>query len=167
MYEDEHHNLYHQMNPQGCVFQKTILLNYGTCKYSERKYVDERELVACQAKNARHNCQVLLNTLRNNACFALKVTKANSQLHHSKEVKVQVAGLYRLQQYLDNSNVADTVELSDKFRNESLSASPIDNIHSIVTEALSKFGVIKNFPYSEMVKTIIHFSMPSRNKRKK
>ena len=168
MNEDEYRNMYHQVNPQRCVFEKMTLLNYGHCEYCHKHYLAEREAMACQAKNAQQNCQQLLNTMRKNARFALKITSADEPLPHSKELKVQVGGLYGLQQYLNYSNTADTEELSDdKLRFDNNSTAPITNIHKTVTEALLKFGEIKNFPFNEIVKAIIHFSLPSRRKKKK
>jgi hypothetical protein len=104
--------------------------------------------------------------MRQNARFALQITKADAPLAHSKEIKVQAGGLYGLQQYLDHKNAANTEELGDdtlKFDSES--SQPIKNIYQTVKVALDRFGLIKDFPYNEIVKTIKHFIIPSRKRK--
>jgi len=167
MNEDEYRNTYHQVNEQRCVFEKMVLLRYGNCEYNQKLLLAEREAMACQSESAQKQCLLLLNTMRQNARFALQITKADAPLPHSKEVKVQAGGLYGLQQYLKHKNTAETEELSDdklKFDNEN--NQPINNINQTVKTALDRFGQIKDFPYNEIVKAIIHFTIPSRKRRK-
>ena len=167
MNEDEYRNTYRQVNHQRCVFEKMVLLRYGNCEYNQKLFLAEREAMACQSEVAQKQCQLLLNTMRKNARFALQITKADAPLPHSKEVKVQAGGLYGLQQYLQHKNTADTGELSDdKLKFDNHSSQPIKNIYQTLKTALDKFGNIKNFPYSEIVKSIIHFTIPSRKRKK-
>ncbi|MFK5891856.1 MAG: hypothetical protein QM504_01385 [Pseudomonadota bacterium] len=167
MNEDEYRNTYHQINHQRCVFEKMVLLRYGNCEFNQKLLLAEREAMACQSATAQKNCQLLLNTIRQNARFALQITKADSPLPHAKEIKVQAGGLFGLQQYLEHKNTALTEALSDeklKFDNDS--SQPIKNIHKTVSDALDKFIEIKYFPYNEIVKAIIHFTLPSRKRKK-
>ena len=67
-------------------------------------------------------------------------------------------------QYKDT---ADTGELSDdslKFNNTT--SQPIKNIYNTVSLALEKFNQIKYLPYTEIVKAIKHFEIPTRRRKK-
>jgi hypothetical protein len=79
--------------------------------------------------------------LRESAKFALKITAIEGELPHAKEIKVQAGGLLGLQHVLnpesDASNVAD--------------------IAALVALGERTFGALENFPYQEIVKTIIAF----------
>jgi hypothetical protein len=167
MNEDEYRSTYHQVNHQRCVFEKMVLLRYGNCEFNQKLLLAEREAMACQSEAAQKNCHLLLNTMRKNARFALQMTKTDSPLPHSKEVKVQAGGLYGLQQYLNHKNTAETEELSDdKLKFDNNASQPIKNIYKTVSDALDKFVQIKDFPYNEIVKAIIHFTIPSRKRKK-
>jgi len=142
-------------------------LSDHSCEYNQKLLLAEREAMACQSETAQKQCQLLLNTMRINSRFALQITKADAPLPHAKEVKVQAGGLYGLQQYLKHKNTADTKELSDdklKFINNS--SQPISNIYKTITIAIERFAQIKDFPYNEIVKAIIHFTIPSRKRKK-
>ncbi len=166
MNEDEYRTIYNQLNPQDCVYKKITLFNYGNCEHGEKKYLAERETMACQSKKARLDCLQLLNKMRDNARFALKITKSDAPLPHSKEMRVQVAGIYGLQQHLDNNNTADTEQIKDNVIYNNLSGPPIKNVHGVVKDAVLKYGKIKDIPYNELVKAIMRFSLPRRKKRK-
>lgn len=167
MNEDEYRKTYHQVNHQRCVFEKMVLLRYGGCEHSQKLLLAEREAMACQSETAQKQCQLLLNTMRQNARFALQLTQADAPLPHAKEIKVQAGGLYGLQQYLKHKNTAKTEELSDnKLKFNTDSNQPIKNIYKTVAAAMDKFGQIKDFPYNEIVKAIIHFTIPARKRKK-
>jgi hypothetical protein len=167
MNEDEYRSTYHQVNHQRCVFEKMILLHYGHCEHSQKLLLAEREAMSCQSEPAQKQCQLLLNSIRQNARFSLQITQANEPLPHSKELKVQAGGLYGLQQYLEYKDTADIGELSDdKLKFDNSSSQPIKNIYATITQALEKFNHIKYLPYNEIVKAIKHFELPKRKKRK-
>lgn len=167
MNEDEYRSIYQDVNKQRCVFEKVTLLGFAGCVYSKKLLLAEREAMACTSKEAQPICLSLLNTMRNNARFALQVTKANEPLPHSKELKVQAGGLFGLQQYLIQKDTAEIEQLNeDQFRFDNPSNNPIKNIHQTVAEAIKEFGEIKHFPYTQMVKAVLHFERPSRRNKK-
>ena len=167
MNEDEYRSIYEDVNKQRCVFEKVTLLGFAGCEYSKKLLLAEREAMACTSKEAQPKCISLLNTMRKNARFALQVTKANEPLAHAKELKVQAGGLFGLQQYLTHKDTAAIEALSeDQFRFDNPANQPIKNIHHTVAEAITEFGEIKLFPYTEIVKAILHFKRPPRRKSK-
>ncbi len=168
MNEDEYRNTYHQVNDQRCVFEKMVLLRYGSCEYSQKLLLAEREAMSCQSETAQKNCSYLLNSIRQNARFSLQLTSANTPLPHAQEIKVQAGGLYGLQQYLQHKNTAETKDLIDeKLKFNTANNQPIKNIYQTISLALQQFKEIKKFPYNEMVKAIKHFEIPSRKRKKR
>jgi len=167
MNEDNYRQIYQDVNHQRCVFEKIILLRFARCEYKKKLLLAEREAASCGLKNAQVNCQLLLNTVRHNARFALQITKANEPLPHSKELKVQAGGLFALQQLLEEKSTLDIDELFDSKKRYDENYGPaISNIHQTVSAAIKKFGRVKEFPYTEMVKTILRFNLPSRRKKR-
>ena len=167
MNEDEYRSIYEDVNKQRCVFEKATLLGFAGCEYSKKLLLAEREAMACSSKEAQPKCLSLLNTMRKNARFALQVTKASEPLPHSKELKVQAGGLFGLQQYLNQKDTAAIEQLSeDQFRFDNPSNQPIKNIQQTIAAAIKEFGEIKQFPYTEIVKAILHFERPSRRNKK-
>jgi len=169
MNEDQYRKTYHEVNRQRCVFEKLILLHYGNCQYAEKLLLAEREAMACQSSQAQMQCQLLLNEIRQKSRFSLHITKMDEPLPHAQEIKVQAGGIFGIQQALREENTADTTDLSDdNLRFDENNKRPISNIFQVVEHGMEKFGDITAFPYSEIVKSILHFSLPKRrNSRKK
>ncbi len=168
MEEDIYRDTYRQVNHQRCVFEKMVLLRYGKCEHNQKILLAEREAMACKHKPAQEQCQLLLDRMRQNARFSLQLTQANQPLPHAKEVKVQVGGLFGLQQYLAHADPSQTEILTDdklKFDNEN--SQPIPNIYAILQAALNEFEEIEKFPYNEMVIAINHFNIPPRKRKKR
>jgi len=167
MNEDNYRQIYQDVNHQRCVFEKVILLKFASCEYKKKLLLAEREAASCGLKNAQINCQLLLNTVRQNARFALHITKANEPLPHSKELKVQAGGLFGLQQSLDSKSTMDLEELFDsRKRYDENYGPPITNIYQTMSKAIEKYGHVKNFPFTEIIKTILRFNLPSRRKKR-
>jgi len=168
MNEEEYHKTYNVVNNQRCIFEKMVLLRYGSCEHCEKLFLAEREAMACQSAPAQKNCLSLLNTMRKNARFVLQMSSADSPLPHTKEIKVQAGGLYALQQYLENKETAQIENLiDDKTKFNDNHSQPIKNIFATVSKAVEQFKAIKNFPYDEIVKAINLFTLPTRKSKRK
>ena len=169
MDEDQYRKTYQEVNQQRCVFEKLILLRYGSCQNAEKLFLAEREAMACHSTAGQTQCLQLLNELRQNARFSLHLTSLDGPLPHAQEIKVQAGGIFGLQQALKKEDTANTANLSDeKLRFDEEQKKPIDNVSQVIEQGLDKFGDFSNFPYSEIVKSILHFSLPKRrNSRKK
>ncbi len=170
MDEDQYRSVYKEMNPTRCYFEKLLLLRYGNCEQANKLFLAEREAYACQSDNAQQQCYKLLEHLRSNARFALQVTQIDGQLPHAKEIKVQVGGLFGLQQLLSQQNVTQTDILNDddaKFGEQSQTQAPIENVYATINKALIEYQSLELIPYNEIVKSIMKFKLPERKRKKK
>jgi hypothetical protein len=132
------------VNPKPCVFGKVILSRHCACSKVNKRYAAEREMVACSVDAEREQCNALLELLRQNSAFALKLTHVTPPLPHGPEMRVQCGGLQGLQQ-----EVVNTLEVVD--------------ISVLVNAARAKFGSLDNLPYSKIVQSVV--SCEVRKKR--
>lgn len=170
MDEDKYRSVYKEMNPTRCYFEKLLLLRYGNCEQAKKLFLAEREAYACDSANAQQQCFKLLEHLRSNSRFSLQVTQVDGPLPHAKEIKVQVGGMFGIQQLLLNQNVAQTDILNDddaKFGEQSQQNAPIENIYATINEAVGQYKELNSIPYNEIVKTIMNFKLPERKRKKK
>lgn len=132
------------INPRPCAFGKVILSRHCACSKVIKLYAAEREMVACSVEVELEQCNELLNLLRQNSAFALKLTHVTPPLPHGPEMRVQCGGLQGLQLEVDSS-----AEVTD--------------VSALVTAALQKFGNFENLPYSKIVQSVV--SCEVRKKR--
>ena len=170
MDEQQYRSAYREMNPTRCYFEKTLLLRYANCKQANKLFLAEREAFGCQSAEAQTQCLNLLLLLRDNARFSLQLPNIEGQLPHAKEIKVQVGGVFGIQQLLNDKNLTQTEVLQDddaKFGEQAKQHAPIENIYQTIQDALIEFGSLDNIPYNEIVKSIINFKIPERKRKKK
>lgn len=168
MNEDQYRKTYQAVNHQRCALEKLVLLHYGHCQYAEKLLLAEREAMACHSESAQKQCLILLDELRKNARFSLQRTQMDGPLPHAQEIKIQAGGIFGLQQALKQKDTANIEHLHDehlKFDNDK--TRPIENVYQVIIEGIKRFGSISQFPYGEIVKSIIHFQIPKRSRRKK
>ena len=139
--EDQYRNTYRNVNERRCVFEKAILSRRCDCMCATRFYLADREGVACDASSAHNRCGHLIRLLRENAKFALKVTAIEGELPHAKEIKVQNGGLLGLQHLL----------------RPDLTAENVIDVSGLATLGERTFGSLEQFPYREIVKSIVAF----------
>lgn len=131
------------VNPKPCAFEKAILSRRCACALADKRFVAEREMVACQVAQEREKCAELLDLLRQGSAFALKLTHIAPKLSYAQEVKVQCGGLLGLQHEMDGTH-----EVSD--------------VHALVEEARLKFGSFEEVPYSKIVQSVVNFQVRKR-----
>lgn len=119
--------------PGACPFEKSILSGCAACSRAERHNIAEREVVACNDKEALARCIVLRDLLRHNFTFALGRPHIDGPLPHAQEMRMQCGGLKGLQFSLDASDEARDVA-------------------ALVVMAQQKFGELADFPYSLIVR---------------
>lgn len=124
------------INPVPCVFGKVILSRHCACTRVNKRYAAEREMVSCADAGARVHCAELLELLRNNSLFALKLTHLTLPLPHGPEMRVQCGGLQGLQAEVDG-------------------ATEVTDIAELVAQATIKFGSLENLPYSKIVQSVV------------
>lgn len=132
------------INPKPCAFGKVILSRHCACSKVYKRYAAEREMVACSVDTEREQCSALLDLLRQNSMFALKLTHITPPLPHGPEMRVQCGGLQGLQLEVDGTE--DVVDVS-----------------ALVAAARLKFGSLENIPYSKIVQSVV--SCEVRKKR--
>ena len=139
MEEDEFRSKYAELNRQRCVFEKAINARRCDCSMSRRFMLAGREGVGCDCAEDLCQCTHILDTIRENARFALQVTQVEGVLPHNKEIKVQVGGIQGLR---DAACEDHTGELR------------VSDIHSVIAQAMKKYATVDDFPYSEIVKSV-------------
>lgn len=142
MEEDQYRETYQSINPCRCVFEKSITSRRCQCSRAHRFCLADREGVSCTVDLARKRCQSLLQSLRNSAIFAMRLTRIDGALPHGKEIKIQNGGLLGLQLLLDPEYDTKT---------------GIRDIHQLISQAIEQYSSIDAFPYDEIVKRIIRF----------
>lgn len=148
MDEKHYRKIYNSINPQRCVFEKSINSRICNCKQSQRFNLADREGVACTSKASLNRCALLLAHLHNNARFVLQRLEFN-ELGHAQEIKIQNGGLLGLQKELNNEE-------------------KVENIDAVIVNAENKFNSIEEFPYSKIMQVISAYRFrPKRNRLKK
>lgn len=151
MEEDQYRKTYNSFNELRCVYEKAINNRRCTCSASHRFNLADREGVSCQSKEGQQRCKSILELMRKNASFALKLPEADgSPLPHAKELKVQVGGLLGLQalQFKEKQN-----------------AEKVEDIDHILQSAIEQYSDFSSLPFTEIVKSITTFQ--GRQKRSK
>ena len=132
------------INPKPCAFGKVILARLGACSLVIKHYAAEREMVSCRSDSHHEQCALLLDSMRQNSAFALKLTHVTPPLPHGPEMRVQCGGLQGLQREVDGSE-------------------QIMDIAVLVKASMNMFGSLDALPYSRLVQSIV--SCEPRKKR--
>lgn len=155
MDEDLYRTTYNKLNPNRCIFEKSITNRRCDCELKRRFLIASREGVACRSEDALYRCTQALDSIRNNARFSLKVVTVNGPMPHNKELQVQAGGLLALQHIVEN-DTPDSISQLDF----------VSNVHQTLEKTLHRFGSIEMLPYGEIVKSIVKYqSRPKRKKR--
>jgi len=149
--ENEYRNLYHAINAQRCVFEKSILSRRCNCRQAHRFNLADREGVACLSADSAALCQAALARMREKAIFALKLTRIDGPLAHAKEIKVQSGGLFGIRRLL--GNVADD-------------NTDIVDISALLQSAIEQYGDLEKLPYAEIARNIVQFEGRTRRGRR-
>ncbi|MFN3785246.1 MAG: hypothetical protein ACK4RS_00265 [Thiothrix sp.] len=150
MDEDQYRAVYREINEARCVFEKALNNRRCDCSRKRRFLLATREGVGCTSPVGLRRCTELLNTLREKSRFALKETFIEGPLPHNKELKVQAGGTLALQLHLYPALVGEK---------------SVQDIYALVDIALLKYANISDFPYSELVRGVVHYeARPKRSK---
>ena len=144
MDEQHYRNTYSSINPQRCVFEKAVNSRVCNCNKSQRFNLADREGVACKCATSLKRCEKLIECLHDSARFTLKRLDVD-QLGHAQEIKIQNGGLLGIQSSLAK-----------------LHSEKVKDIDYLVSEAESKYGTIKDFPYSQIMRVISTYRIRPR-----
>ncbi len=128
-----------------CPFERALLSCCVGCYKSRKLLLAEREAITCTEDAANASCKALHRALHENARFALHI-EAQQPWPFGKEIRAQCGGVLGLKEALG--------------RPESEAA----DIALLVAEALARFGKIERFPYSQIMRGVVHYE-PRRRKR--
>ncbi|WP_299873938.1 hypothetical protein [uncultured Cocleimonas sp.] len=163
MDETEFRNAYKELNPNRCIFEKAITNRRCDCARKRKFVLATRECVACQSETSLERCTSVLNAIRDNSRFSLKVVTIDGPMPHNKELQVQAGGMLALQNIF--SDEAETDGLQDQLK--TAEQQTVINIDQTMEQALNRYTAIDMLPYGEIVKGIVKYqSRPKRNKNK-
>ncbi|NTV94026.1 MAG: hypothetical protein HGA75_01235 [Thiobacillus sp.] len=121
-----------------CPFERALLSRCVVCFKAKKLLLAEREVISCTEERACSLCQAFHESLHDNARFALHV-EPHQPWPFGKEIRAQCGGVRGLAETLakDAGMTADVALL--------------------VNEGILKYGEIGRFPYSEIMRAIVHY----------
>ncbi len=128
-----------------CPFERALLSRCVVCFKAHRLLLAEREAISCTEQHACDLCQRFHSELHQNARFALHA-EPDQPWPFGKEIRAQCGGVLGL---------AEVLEKQPGLPND---------VALLVNEGILKFGEIGNFPYSEIMRAVVHFE-PRRRKQ--
>ena len=158
MDEESYKRTYKELNPNRCIFEKAITNQRCDCILKRKFVLASRECVACESEDALVECTSVLNSIRDNARFTLKVITIDGPMPHNKELQVQAGGMLALQNILSGQ--------APEPNKENETPRIVTNIHQTMQQALLEYQNIENLPYSEIVKSIVSYQSRPRRRKK-
>jgi len=126
-----------------CPFERALLSRCVGCARSRKLNLAEREAIACGDPVVRERCLSFYQALHENAQFALKINP-DAPWPFGKEIRAQCGGVRGLAEAIDS--VSD--ETTD--------------IAAAVLLAHDRFGGSDAFPYSEIMRAVVHYEPRKR-----
>ncbi len=128
-----------------CPFERALLSRCVSCQRARKLNLAEREAIACGDPAVREHCLTFYNALHDNAQFALKINP-DAPWPFGKEIRAQCGGVRGLAVALgaegnENTDVAETV-----------------------LRALDALGTCEQFPYSQIMRVVVHYEPRKRRK---
>ena len=128
-----------------CPFERALLSRCVSCQRARKLNLAEREAIACGDPVVREHCITFYNALHDNAQFALKINP-DAPWPFGKEIRAQCGGVRGLAVALgeegdENTDTAETV-----------------------LRALDELGTCEEFPYSQIMRAVVHYEPRKRRK---
>jgi len=160
--EDVYRSTYKELNPNRCIFEKAITNQRCDCELKRKFVLATRECVACESETALTQCTQVLDTIRNNARFSLKVVTVDGPMPHNKELQVQAGGMLVLQTLFSKNKDLSKKETEKQTEQPTI----VTNIHQTMQAALLEYKAIENLPFGEIVKGVVSYqARPKRRKK--
>jgi len=150
MEEDEYRAAYQEIAENRCVFEKALTNNQCKCRYSTHFWLADREGYSCKSREVSANCRNVLEKLRENSRFLLKLHSVGSALPHNMDLRVQVGGLRGLRAIFSNDEKEEL----------------IPDIRALIEQAEQQYDNMDALPYSEIVQSIASFQTRRGGKSK-
>lgn len=137
------------LNPAPCPFERAVLAGCAGCGLAVRLSISERETIACGDAATQRGCVGLVQALRENSLFALKVAPG-APIPHAKEMKVLCGGLQGLQQVTFDGGAegGESAEIAD--------------VRALVLAAVARFGSLEALPFSAIMPAVAAFELRRR-----
>ncbi|MDP1646232.1 MAG: hypothetical protein Q8L71_12160 [Thiobacillus sp.] len=126
-----------------CPFERALLSRCVNCGRSRKLNLAEREAIACGDVVMREHCLTFYQALHENAQFALKINP-DAPWPFGKEIRAQCGGVRGLAEAMD----ATADEATD--------------IAATVLQGEERFGGCAEFPYSEIMRAVVHYEPRKR-----
>ena len=149
MEENEYKSTYSEIANIRCEFEKALTNNKAECSYSRHFWLADREGYACKSKELSGRCRELLEKLRENSRFILKIQKVGNKLPHNMEIRVQVGGLRGIQALFTPGRHDNNIE----------------DIFALVAQAETAYGSLEKLPYNRIVQSISSYQGRKSRKR--
>jgi len=126
-----------------CPFERALLSRCVDCSGARRLLLAEREAITCTDPHVNAACRTFHAALHRNALFALRIDPGE-RWPFGKEIRAQCGGVLGLKEALGH-------EVSEK-----------TDTAALVTEGLACYGDIEDFPYSEIMRGVVHYQPRKR-----
>ncbi len=126
-----------------CPFERALLSRCVGCNRSRKLNLAEREAIACGDAAVREHCLTFYRALHDNAQFALKINP-DTPWPFGKEIRAQCGGVRGLAEALSSASDDST------------------DIATVVLLANERFGGSAEFPYSEIMRAVVHYEPRKR-----
>jgi hypothetical protein len=126
-----------------CPFERALLSRCVGCNRSRKLNLAEREAIACGDAAVREHCLTFYQALHENAQFALKLNP-DAPWPFGKEIRAQCGGVRGLAEAM----AGEADEATD--------------IAATVLHGIEHFGGSAEFPYSEIMRAVVHFEPRKR-----
>ncbi|MFA5081213.1 MAG: hypothetical protein WC474_01540 [Hydrogenophilaceae bacterium] len=121
-----------------CPFERALLSHCVVCFKARKLLLAEREVISCTEERACQLCQSFHVTLHDNARFALHV-EPHQPWPFGKEIRAQCGGVRGLAEVLGTQPGMQA------------------DVALLVNEGILKYGDLDRFPYSEIMRAVVHF----------
>jgi hypothetical protein len=126
-----------------CPFERALLSRCVSCDRSRKINLAEREAIGCGDVAVREHCQMFYQGLHDNAQFALKANP-DAPWPFGKEIRAQCGGVRGLATALSEPGDETT------------------DVAATVLKSLAQFGSCDAFPYSEIMRAVVHYEPRKR-----
>lgn len=151
MEENEYKSVYNERTTIRCVFEKALTNHKAKCSLSDHFCLADREGYACKDKESSFNCREVLDKLRENSRFVLKLREIDGPLPHNMEIRVQAGGLMGVARLVDQLPAEGQLAASD--------------INTVVQAVIAQYGSLDALPYDEIVQSIVQYQGRKRRQR--
>ena len=145
MEEDEYKSTYDKLASVRCVFEKALTNHQAKCSKAKHFCLADREGYSCESIELSSKCCEILENLRKNSVFVLKLQEVKGPLPHNMEIRVQAGGMLGLAKLLHKTEISDICQVIDQVE--------------------TKFGGIEDLPFNEIIQSVVQFQ--GRRRRQK